>query len=138
VSTLEALALEAGDGNVWACLDARMNEVYGAAYEVAGEVVRPLVAPVCMPPALIPVPAFLRGRGVGDGFSACGGLLHGRKPDLVDVRPDLYPTAGGVLRLAAPVFLRGQARLAAEAQPVYVRDKVALTTAERIARGGAK
>jgi hypothetical protein len=24
------------------------------------------------------------------------------------------------------------------AQPIYVRDKVALTTAERIARGGAK
>lgn len=138
ISTLEALALESGDGNVWACLDARMNEVYGAAYEVAGEVVRQLVAPACMPPALIPVPAFARGRGVGDGFSACGSLLQGRKPDLADVRADLYPTAVGVLRLAAPVFLRGQARPAAEAQPVYVRDKVALTTAERIARGGPK
>lgn len=138
VSTLEALALESGNGNVWACLDARMNEVYGSAYEVAGSVVRQLVVPACMPPALIPVPAFAGGRGVGDGFSAYGAVLQGRKPDLADVRPDLYPTAVGVLRLAAPVFLRGQARPAAEAQPVYVRDKVALTTAERIARGGAK
>ena len=138
VSTLEVLALESGDGNVWACLDARMNEVYGAAYEVAGEVVTQLMAPVCMPPALMPVPAFERGRGVGDGFSACGSVLQGRKTDLADVRPDLFPTAVGVLRLAAPFFLRGHALPAAEAQPVYVRDKVALTTAERIARGGAK
>jgi tRNA threonylcarbamoyladenosine biosynthesis protein TsaB len=43
-----------------------------------------------------------------------------------------------VLRLAAPVFLRGEALPAARAQPIYVRDKVALTTAERMARGGAR
>jgi tRNA threonylcarbamoyladenosine biosynthesis protein TsaB len=138
VSTLEALALEAGDGNVWTCLDARMNEVYGAAYAVAGDTVMQLMAPACMPPAVVPLPAFERGRGVGDGFGAYGSLLQARKTDLEEIRPDRYPTAVGVLRLAAPFFLRGLALPAAEAQPVYVRDKVALTTAERIARGGAK
>jgi len=138
VSTLEALALESGDGNVWACLDARMNEVYGAAYIVAGDTVTQLVAPSCMPPALIPVPVFGRGRGVGDGFAAYGPLLHGRKGDLAAVLPDLFPAATGVLRLAAQAFLGGRALSAAAAQPIYVRDKVALTTAERIARGGAK
>ncbi len=138
VSTLEALALESGDGEVWTCLDARMNEVYGAAYDVAGDAVTELMAPICMPPALAPLPAFDRGRGVGDGFGAYGSVLQARKADLAEVRPDLFPTAVGVLRLAAPMFRCGHALPASGAQPVYVRDKVALTTAERIARGGAK
>ena len=138
VSTLEALALASGERDVWACLDARMNEVYGAAYRVDGDRVTQLMAPVCVPPAVAPAPTFPGGCGVGDGFSAYGPLLLARKPDLEGVRADAFPTAAAVLRLAAPRFARGDAVAAALAQPVYVRDKVALTTAERIARGGAK
>jgi tRNA threonylcarbamoyladenosine biosynthesis protein TsaB len=33
---------------------------------------------------------------------------------------------------------RARAVSAAQAQPIYVRDKVALTTAERLARGGLR
>ena len=138
VSTLEALALASGERDVWACLDARMNEVYGAAYQVEGDSVRQLMAPVCIPPAVAPAPTFAGGWGAGDGFAAYGSLLHGRKPDLIGVRGDVYPTAAAVLRLAAPAFSRGAAVSAALAQPIYVRDKVALTTAERIARGGVR
>jgi tRNA threonylcarbamoyladenosine biosynthesis protein TsaB len=138
VSTLEALALASGERDVWACLDARMNEVYGAAYQVEGDSVRQLMAPVCIPPAVAPAPTFAGGWGAGDGFAAYGSLLHGRKPDLIGVRSDVYPTAAAVLRLAAPAFSRGAAVSAALAQPIYVRDKVALTTAERIARGGVR
>jgi tRNA threonylcarbamoyladenosine biosynthesis protein TsaB len=75
---------------------------------------------------------------VGDGFAGHGELLRARKPDLVGVRADVFPTAAAVLRLAAPEFSSGSALPAGLAQPIYVRDKVALTTAERIARGGAK
>ena len=35
-------------------------------------------------------------------------------------------------------FLRGEGQPAIAAAPLYVRDKVALTTAERLARGGAR
>ncbi|MDP2826468.1 MAG: tRNA (adenosine(37)-N6)-threonylcarbamoyltransferase complex dimerization subunit type 1 TsaB [Sulfuritalea sp.] len=138
VSTLEALALASGERDVWACLDARMNEVYSAAYLVAGDSVRQIMTPVCMPPALVPPPTFAGGWGVGDGFAAYGSLLLSRKPDLEGVRADVFPTAAAVLRLAVPAFLRGAGVQAAQAQPIYVRDKVALTTAERMARGGAK
>lgn len=138
VSTLEALALASGDGDVWACLDARMNEVYSAAYRIEGEAVRELMAPVCMPPAVVPVPTFAGGWGAGDGFARYGNLLRAQKPDLDGVRADVFPTAAAVARLAALAFSRGEAVQAALAQPVYVRDKVALTTAERMARGGAK
>jgi tRNA threonylcarbamoyladenosine biosynthesis protein TsaB len=138
VSTLEALALMSGDGNVWTCLDARMNEVYSAAYAVDGDTLKQLMAPACVPPAVVPAPTFVRGRGAGDGFAAYGDLLRARKNDLDEVRADMFPSAVAVLRLAAPVFLRGEALPAARAQPIYVRDKVALTTAERMARGGAR
>jgi tRNA threonylcarbamoyladenosine biosynthesis protein TsaB len=138
VSTLEALALASGECAVWACLDARMNEVYGAAYRVDGDSVTQLMAPVCLPPAVAPAPTFAGGWGVGDGFAAYGQVLHARKPDLIGLRADAFPTAAAVLRLAAPAFARGEAVQAALAQPIYVRDKVALTTVERMARGGAK
>jgi len=138
VSTLEALALASGEREVWACLDARMNEVYGAAYRVEGDTVTQLMAPVCLPPAVSPAPTFAGGWGVGDGFAAYGPLLLARKSDLKGIRADVFPTAAAVLRLAAPGFSRGMGVEAALAQPVYVRDKVALTTAERMARGGSK
>lgn len=138
VSTLEALALGSGDGDAWVCLDARMNEVYAAAYRVEGEVVTQLMAPSCLPPAVSPAPTFSGGWGIGDGFASYGELLRAQKPDLIGVRPDVFPTAVAVLRLVAPLFVRGTGLDAALAQPIYVRDKVALTTAERLARGGAK
>ncbi|MDO9602830.1 MAG: tRNA (adenosine(37)-N6)-threonylcarbamoyltransferase complex dimerization subunit type 1 TsaB, partial [Rhodocyclaceae bacterium] len=43
VGTLAALAFASGDGKVIACLDARMNEVYVGAYEVAGEQVEEIM-----------------------------------------------------------------------------------------------
>lgn len=138
VSSLEALALACGERDVWVCLDARMNEVYGAAYRVAGDSVEQLMAPVCLPPAVVPAPTFAGGWGIGDGFASYGPLLVARKPDLLGVRSDLFPTAAAVLRLAAPAFARGDTVPAVRAQPIYVREKVALTTAERMARGGAK
>lgn len=138
VSTLEALALACGERDVWACLDARMNEVYSAAYTVAGDTVSELMAPVCVAPAVSPAPTFPGGWGVGDGFSVYGELLLLRKPDLAGVHADAVPTAAAVARLAAPAFTRGAALPAAMAQPIYVRDKVALTTAERMLRGGVR
>ena len=138
VSTLEALALASGERDVWACLDARMNEVYGAAYVVEGDRIRQVMAPVCMSPAVVPAPTFAGGWGVGDGFASYGPSLLARKPDLKGVHADVFPTAAAVLRLAAPEFARGRGVEAALAQPIYVRDKVAWTTAERLARGGAK
>ena len=138
VSTLEALAFACGQGDVWTVLDARMNEVYSAAYAVSPTGVTELFAPVCLPPAVSPAPTFTGGYGVGDGFATYGELLRAAKPDLDEVRPDVFPTAVAVACLAAPQFQRGGGLAAADAQPIYVRDKVALTTVERLARGGIR
>ena len=83
-------------------------------------------------PAAAPVPAGDGWVGCGDGFAAYGGRL----PALARTRADLRPTAAAVAQLAAPRLARGEGVDAALAAPLYVRDKVAFTTAERLARGG--
>ncbi|MBK7685235.1 MAG: tRNA (adenosine(37)-N6)-threonylcarbamoyltransferase complex dimerization subunit type 1 TsaB [Rhodocyclaceae bacterium] len=136
ISTLQALALASDERFVWACLDARMNEIYCAAYEVNGDEVREVIPPVCVGDSVSPAPTGENWVGVGDGFIAHGDDLRARKPDILKVLPNLYPTAAAVARLAAPRFARGEGINAALAQPIYVRDKVALTTQERLAKGG--
>ncbi len=139
VCTLAAMALGAGDGRILACLDARMNEVYVAAYGVCGATVEEIMAPKVGAGGTAPLPEGEGWRGVGDGFAAYGAVLRERMgPRLVAADASLMPAATAVARLAAPVLLRGEGVPAAQALPLYVRDKVALTTAERFARGGSK
>lgn len=133
VTTLEALAVASGADRVFACLDARMGEVYCAAYEVDGAVVTEIQAPRVAPPAAVQAPAGAW-VGCGDGFAAYGQDL----PALPRMLADVWPTAEAVAAIAAPRFARGEGGAAAQAMPLYVRDKVALTTAERLARGGVR
>ena len=63
--------------------------------------------------------------GCGNGFASYGPL------GLANVYPDLHPSAVSVARLAAPRLAAGEGVDAALAAPVYVREKVALTEAER-------
>ena len=43
----------------------------------------------------------------------------------------MTPTAQAILQLAAPTFRAGNAKPASEAAPIYIRNRVALTTLER-------
>jgi tRNA threonylcarbamoyladenosine biosynthesis protein TsaB len=140
VGTLAALALASGDGKVLSCLDARMNEVYVAAYVVAGDSVQEVMAPKVGAGETAPLPDGAGWRGAGDGFSTIhGDALRRRMGErLIGIDASVFPTAHAVARLAAPALARGAGVAAAHALPLYVRDKVALTTAERLARGGSK
>lgn len=139
VGTLAALALECGDGRVLACLDARMSEVYLAAYVVAGDVVEEVLAPGVGAGGTVSLPEGSGWRGAGDGFAAWGEVLRSRMSGrLLSEDAALCPTARTVARLAVPQLRQGRGVAAAQAVPLYVRDKVALTTAERLARGGAR
>jgi tRNA threonylcarbamoyladenosine biosynthesis protein TsaB len=134
VTTLAALALASGEARVFACMDARMNEVYTGAYEVAGREVREIEAPRVAPPEMVALPAGEGWVGCGDGYASYAARL----PSPPRVRADVFPTAAAVAELAAPRLARGEGVDAALAMPLYVRDKVALTTAERLARGGVR
>ncbi|WIM06188.1 MAG: tRNA (adenosine(37)-N6)-threonylcarbamoyltransferase complex dimerization subunit type 1 TsaB [Candidatus Nitricoxidivorans perseverans] len=136
VCTLETLAQQCGEGKVFACLDARMSEVYSAAYVDGIEALPPSVGSA----GSVAAPPGGGWTGAGDGFAVHGDALAARLGDsMIACRPDVFPTAAAVARLAAPRFERGEgARGADMAAPLYVRDKVALTTAERLARGGVR
>lgn len=138
VGTLAALALAAGAERVLACLDARMNEVYLGAYQVAGEVVTEIAAPTVGAGHTASLPPGADWHGAGDGFATAAGAAIAERMGgrLVAVAAAAAPTASAVARLAAPRLAVGAGVDAAAAVPLYVRDKVALTTAERRARGG--
>jgi tRNA threonylcarbamoyladenosine biosynthesis protein TsaB len=136
VGSLQALALEAPVGQVLVAADARMGEIYSAAYVNDGQEPVEMLAPRCSPPEDLHLPVGGSWIGVGSGFAA----YPERIP--IDLRQSLsalhevqVPTARAVARLAARRVARGETVPAAQAAPFYVRDKVALTTAERLARG---
>jgi tRNA threonylcarbamoyladenosine biosynthesis protein TsaB len=131
VNTLLALAEASSAERVIACLDARMGEIYHAAFERKNnEWVELSATKVCKPEAA-PVLA-CRAAGVGSGWAVYGEFLSNIYAENLDkVLPNITPTAEAILRLAKPVFAAGNAKPASEAAPIYVRNRVALTSAER-------
>jgi tRNA threonylcarbamoyladenosine biosynthesis protein TsaB len=132
VGTLAALAEGCDAVRVIACLDARMGEVYHAAFEKRDGVLREVIPPGLERPESVPLPPGDGWTGCGQGFAAHRAALAARLgARLVAVRPDAVPSAAAILRLAAPRFAAGEGGDAATAAPVYLRERVARKTAER-------
>ena len=135
VSTLEALAEAAwrdrGAVRVVSCLDARMREVYLAAYERDGDGWRERHAPVVWKPEAVALTGVDGWIGAGDGFAAYPAL--GATLALSRVDADAKPDARAIATLALPRLVAGEGVAAGAARPLYVRHRVALTTAERAA-----
>lgn len=129
IPTLHALAEESGASQVGACLDARMGEVYYCALRKQARGWKEVVPVQCVPPSQVRSPQlqFPAGTwiGCGNGFAAYGNMGFNT------VLPEVHPSAIAVARLAAPRLVAGEGLDAALAAPLYVRDKVAFTTAER-------
>ena len=130
VSTLEALAADTDADRVLACQDARMGELYLAAYERAGTAWREIFAPALLRTDGLPV---LDGRwvGVGSGFAAHAAALA--RYDLAATMPERFPRARAIAALALVKAARGETVPAEAAAPFYLRDKVALDKAEQAA-----
>jgi tRNA threonylcarbamoyladenosine biosynthesis protein TsaB len=133
-----ALAGQAPSRVIAALLDARMDEMYVALYACGplGLDPVPLQPPrLCAPPdlgewlqqglpqALTPGDCLL----AGNVFHSYGAQFS----DLAGERQTTLPSAAALLRLAPALLAAGLAVAAHEALPLYVRDKVAQTTAER-------
>ena len=134
VPSLLALAEQSNERRVVAALDARMNEAYIAAYARNGEDWDEVIAPRLADAASLPSLPGRQWAATGSGFERLP-WLRDAYLDVVQMRygADL-PRAGAVARLAARVLARGGAVAAEDAAPLYLRDKVALTTDERRAR----
>lgn len=132
IGTLRAMAAASEASRVICCLDARMQEVYHGTYERQHDGWRETSAPQVCAPTAVPLPEGAGWTGCGSGFAAYGDALRQRLgPGLAALQPDAYPRARDIAMLAAPVFAAGQGLPAEHAAPVYVRNKVALKTAER-------
>jgi tRNA threonylcarbamoyladenosine biosynthesis protein TsaB len=132
VGTLEALAEDSGADRVLACIDARMGEIYHAAYRRAGQGWEALNVPELIAPDELPVPSGGGWVGCGSGFRAHGPALVRRCGDrIVRIDPEALPRASAMLRLGLPRLAAGEGKDPAEAVPLYVREKVALKTHER-------
>ena len=133
VTSLEALAfpaIEAGADLVIACLDARMGEVYwGCFARDPAQALRALGSLQVTPAARVHLPSAGRYRGVGRGFTAYPELAA--LADLDARSAAALPNAADMARLGALRLAAGQGLDPADLKPEYVRDKVALTEAER-------
>jgi len=128
ISSFEAIAQESGASRVVACIDARMREVYYAALERSADRWREVIAARCSPPQGLEMPRGGDWIGCGSGFAAYGSLGIER------VLPQVHPTAIAVAQLAAPRLQAGEGVDAAQAAPIYVREKVAFTKQELAGR----
>lgn len=132
VNSLLALAEGAAADEVYCAMDARMSEAYVAAYQRVAGVWQEVIAPACVAPALLPLPPEGNWQGVGMAFAAYPAALE-RLAGVVQVLDaTALPRADAVLRLAMDLPACDPALLA----PLYVRDRVAQTVAERLASGG--
>ncbi len=106
INTLHAVALQThaktGESKITAALDARMGEIYWQVFDFTNE---PL------------------GESVGEPMLS--------KSDSQNFELGILPAAHALLGLAAQMFANDQQVRPADALPLYVRNKVAQTTAER-------
>jgi len=128
VSTLAALAQGAiSESKQIACaIDARMSEVYWGLYQANEDNIMQLVGEetVCLPDA-VHIPTSNGWLGVGSGWETYENELQTRLAgSLSGFRPGDYPSAEAICVLALDAYQRGEVVDAAEAQPVYLRDKV--------------
>jgi tRNA threonylcarbamoyladenosine biosynthesis protein TsaB len=143
VSTLAALALpsplegegarRAGEGaNIISAIDARMGEIYVAAFRREGEEVVATSDETVIAPTQYELPEGEDWLGVGTGFAAADGALQSRFAGrFVRIDATALPHAADVARLGALAFERGEALAPERVEPAYLRNKVALTLAEQ-------
>ena len=142
VNTLEALALQAlraGTTQVLACLDARMGEIYWGCFTAhAQHLLSASAAPQVNAAAAVRPPFTGAFQGIGRGFAAYPALCS--LPGLVLSAPDqaALPDARDMARLGAVRLRAGGGVDPAQMQPLYLRDKVALTEQERAAATAEK
>ena len=134
IPSLLALAEQSNESRVIAALDARMDETYLAAYARNGDDWDEIIAPRLAGRRSLPPLPGARWAATGSGFDRFDWLRDAYR-DSVEMRfqGDL-PRAGAIARIAARRVLRGGGIAPEAAAPLYLRDKVALTTEERQAR----
>ena len=132
ISDLMALAEASNCPKVIAILDARMGEIYHAVYERRADQWQELSAPGLYLPQHAPAVSAGGWVGVGSGFNVHKEVLLLRYAEQFnEINADLVPHAKEIAILGAQALLNGRGLAPDDAHPIYIRDKVAQTIAER-------
>lgn len=132
VSTLAAIAQralrDAAESTVLVCIDARMHEVYSGAFTRVDGLATARTDELVAAPAVITAPWSDTWIGVGTGWAAypeLATLLNSAGHAAAHIDGSLLPHAEDIARLAVRELRAGNAVPPAQAQPIYLRDKVA-------------
>ncbi len=130
VSTLMAMAegvrREHGATRVISAIDARMGEVYWAAYEWQNGVWHTVIAESVTSPQQAQWPSFAEAYAVGSAWPVFADTL--KVPASMTLHQEStvrFPQAIDMLTIATPAIARGETVNAYHAEPVYLRDHVA-------------
>ena len=139
VSTLAAISQaclqKTAHDTIFTAVDARMSEIYWAVYQRDTEGYAQLVGEEKVQPALDVDALQLTGYGIGSGWQAYEQVLtECLGGQLIGFDASYLPHAAQIALLGAVGVQRGQTVPVEQAMPVYLRDKVAKTTAEREAQ----
>jgi tRNA threonylcarbamoyladenosine biosynthesis protein TsaB len=128
----EAQRIATGAHNVLAALDARMSEVYWAhyVYDESSSTWKTLTEPALSTPASVKSANMHELVLAGNGFDAYREQFT-LAPELLVAAINAVPEAEAIASIARGEFLAGRTYPADHAQPVYLRNKIALTSAER-------
>jgi len=137
VSTLAAISqaclLKTTQHTIFTAVDARMNEIYWAVYQRDMEGFAQLLGKEHVQPASNIDALQMTGYGIGSGWLTYAPVLTEKLADqLLGFDADYLPHASEIALLGAVGMRREQAVPVEQAMPVYLRDKVAKTTAERV------
>lgn len=128
VSDLAALAAAgartAGVARVLACMDARMGQVYWAAFDCAGGTPVAVTEEHLSDPEDVRLPEGKAWYAAGHGFGAYPELVSRLQSRLAGVNASLLPRASDIARIAARDLEAGKAVAATRAVPVYLRNEV--------------
>ena len=140
VGSLEAIATQAGPGDVAVAIDARMGEVYAAwirvgadrdALALAGPVVAsPAAAAIWFDEMLVRL-CLQPSGAAGDAFALHPALATWAQARSMPPHGSLWPTAEAIAVLGRIALLAGRGVDPQQAAPRYVRDKVALDVDEQ-------
>lgn len=134
ISNLAAMAWgaqrEFGAARVHAAIDARMGEVYHAAFQIAEYDVALIGKEQVIAAESVPEDA-QESVGVGTGWGSYGEALRARLSGVSEVHPGYLPHARDIVELASPIAVRGGGVAADEALPVYLRNQVTHVAARK-------
>jgi tRNA threonylcarbamoyladenosine biosynthesis protein TsaB len=115
-------------GRVLVVNDARMREVYWAAFDRADALAPEVVERVSAAGEVMLPAGDAAWAAAGRGLRAWPELAERCRSGRATLYPDLLPRASEVLALARPAVAAGRILDAAQALPVYVRDNVAIAS----------